>query len=1062
MAILTINDNPSISDTVVFTLKTPDANGCLLSTPYEVNSVVIYYVERDFTGKNVTSYEDKTYDTTKLQAAEVAEAIACSSPTLENITNAKILRSEAESNVSVNPFYFTEATPIQVVGNAHYPAWLSTDLDNAFLELVDTCEFTYTWNPEGGVREGDYFICWTWTPLIAGGTLSDSVKFSLAGNTLITTSIPTHYTDPAKYTTLMDRYTPEMFKMMLCDSDLTPEVIQNFGLSVASGFKTLEDLTNQIVDLQDANSVAEPLLPYLSNLFGLKLKTNDPTRWRGQIKRAIPLSKMKGTRKGLSEAFEHANIKMLKLSQLWQIISSYTWQESFVTDGVNLEFVLEKVALPIDFENFELWIRPQDESDWIQLTSDYVEFITDSGSTTMTWIGSTLSVDPIDLIAGDEIRVLYLYNSISPSNQAIESYIRMLPLMDQREERNQSYPPKNWNVRVIAPDDPLFNLVIPDRNPFCDPLIYGKVRTEFPYSENIYNMEEYNGSIRNSKNPCDIDKSFIDPCTACISSSYNVDLEIDDLTSDRILEAQEVLTENTPFHAVLHTLNFIGGINEFVESPVECIEALISISGNEFVIAGDAQMYFNRIMKLVETEGILRSELATSFIALPTTTGTTYNNEIVMFCPTIFMDGLGIADDGSAVMDIKSPSILSGNYFVNNPQGNTITLLSGSVEPIVDNNTFFASDGTLNTSAFTFDINNPVPAVNGTLCNIVQDNLFTLSDTENFGELGVQTTVDVNAGHAVSAWSVLIPAYSMTPFVIYDILPDGSLVLTNNGSLPSSTTDNISYTLKNGAFSVFSSSNGTLNVILRGTVTALSAGALPISSVLTSNTNYYQNVSGVEYLVTGFVDSTTDQYYLENYNAGDMSGVTVDMRQKVIKGLIGYLSHRGLMLQMSGNLELSLGIQNGVNSYVVAADGVENDGFKENFVIIINGYSYWITEIDGLHPSGKTTITLSGPDFYWKTLGAGGTSVNVTIYQYLKQGATIMGQQFDLPPHTFHTLDRSGRQVITGDLPDNDVIVSLNTSDVPTGSVLEDSVYQQEGISFHIEYADGSSEVGEI
>lgn len=1059
----TILDNPTISDTIVFSFKTTDAAGCT-ATPYKVDKLVIYYVERNFVSGNLNTYQEKTYDLDKLRDAEEAEALACNSPTEDNINEAKRLRAEAESNVSVNPFHFNEAKPVHVVGNEGYPAWLSTDLDNAFIELGDAGEFTYTWQPQG-MREGDYFLCWTWTPLIAGDSYSAHQKFYLVGDTQVTTSIPTHYTDPEKYPTLLERYTPEMFKMYISDSDRTPDVLDKFNKAVGLGFNALEDLAAQLVDLQDANSVHEAMIPHLSNLFGLKLKTNDPTKWRGQIKRAIQLYKMKGTKKGLAEAMEHAGIKMLKLTQLWQLISSYTWQESFVYSGES-DFVLEKVALPVDFDNFELWIRPADEEDWVSLSSDYVDFITSEGVTTMTWVGNTLSVDPIDLIEGDEIRVLYLYQEIPDETaQTLENYVRSLPLMDQRDERDQEYPPKNWNVRVLAPDDPLFNILVPERHPFHEPLIYGKIRTEFPYSENIYNMEEYNGSIRNSKNPCDIGKEFVDPCSACIGSCYNIDLEIEELSDDRVHEARQVLKENAPFHAVLHTMNFIGGVNEFVGSPEEEVEALVTVSGEDFVVAGEAQMYFNRIMKLVQTQGILRSDLASSFVALATTSGTAYNNVITMFCPTIQMDDLGIALDGSAVLSIKAPSPLAGEYTVNNPQGNTIVLTSGSVEPIDDCNAFFASDGTLNTCAFTFDLYNPIQSMNSTLCDVYQDNVFTLTDASdaetrlNYGELGVQTTKDVEAGTADAAWTVLISAYDPTAYVINDILPDGTLVLEDTGTLPSSSAVDVEYVLYNDVTPVASSTVGVLTVRNRGRVQVLSAGLTPIDNILNGEENFYQDISGTEYLVIGFVEGTDDEYYIDGYDGGDAAGVSIDMRQKIIKELIGYLSHRGLMLEMPGNLESDLGIQNGANSLVVVDDGVENDGFKENFIIDIDGDSYWISEIDGGNPPGSTTITLSGPDHYWTTYAQGGTSVNVTIYQYLKQGATIMGQQYDLPEHTFRTLDRSGRPVITGTTQDQEVVMSLST---PEGNTFNDSVFHDEGISFQIQYEDGTNEEGQI
>lgn len=1051
MAILTINDNPSISDTIVFTLNTPDAQGCFTSNPYKVNRLVIYYVERDFTSGNLNEYQNKTYDLTKLKAAEVAEATACATPNDANIAEAKRLRAIAESNVTVSPFFFNEASPVHIVGNDRFPAWLSTDLANTFVDLVDGtfAQYTYTWQPQG-MREGDYFICWTWTPLIAGDSLSAHMRFTLKGDTQTTTSIPSHFTNPDKYTTLLERYTPDMFKMVISENDRTPDVLDKFNKSVALGFNALEDLGNQIVDLQDANSIHEALIPYLSNLFDLKLKTDDPTRWRGQIKRAIPLYKMKGTKKGLTEALEHAAITMMGLTQLWEVTSSYTWQQVIKFDGLSDSFELEKAALPIDYDNFELWLRPAGNLTWLPLSSDYVEFLTSDGITYFTWAGSGLSIEPIDLVEGDEIRVLYKYAEIpDPTTQAIENYVRSLPLMDQRDERDQVYPLKNWNVRVIPENDSMFDLVIPTRHPYHEFLVYGKVRTEFPYSENIYNMEEYNGSIRNSKNPCDIDRTFVDPCTACISSSYNIDLEIENLSDDRILEAKEVLREFTPFHAVLHTFNFIGGINEFVESPLEEVEALISMEGGEFVLAGEGQQYFNRIMRLVETRGIRRDELANRTTVVASTTGTAYNDEVVLFCPDLQLDRIGMALDGSATLTAFAPSVVAGSYVVDNPRGNA-TSISGIV-----NSTFI-------NQAFTFDIDNLV--LDGTLCNIAQDNIFVLSDaTQNFGLLGAESTFDVTQGTALSAWKVLIPTYSAIPYVINDIRPDGSLVLTNDGTLPSNNASNVGYSLIRNVTTVVTSVVGQFDVTKRGRVTALSGTVLPISNAIRLD-NTFQKINLEEFPIIGFVDGTTDQYYVEKYqdnmgnNRGDINNTNLRVNQKVAEKQVGYIHYRGLKLEMTGNLESSLGIQNGVNSLVVVDEGIENNDFRENFIVTIGSDSYFMEQIDGNNPPGNTTITLAGDPYWWETLSMGGTSVNVTIYKYTKNGATVDGQQFDLPPHTFRTLDRAGRSVI--DRVDQDGTVTGLS--LPDGNQINEFVQQTEGITFSIEYDDGTTEQGAI
>lgn len=1051
MALLKPTENPTIADTILFELPTPDANGCFLANPYKVDSVVIYYVERDFTSGNFREYKQKTYQADKLKAAEEAEALACTNPTTENIDRAKRLRAEAESDSASSPFFFNEARPVRVIGTPLFPAWLSTDTENALIEKIDTDEdgntvygqFKYEWEPDG-MREGDYFICWTWTPLPAGDSLSSHLTFSIGGSPQLTTSIPTHYTVPEKYETLLERYTPEMFKLVMCDDDRSPDVLDKFNKSIADGFTVLENLANQIVDLQDSNSTHELLLPYLSNLFDLKLKTGDPTLWRRQIKRAVPLFKMKGTKKALEEALDQAGIRLNKITRLWQIISSYTWQEAFTYTGETEEFELTKVAHPVDPDNFELWLRPAGEDEYIPLSSDYVSFDTSEGVTTMSWVGHTLSVDPIDLVDGDILRVLYQYAEIpGPTEQTIENYIRSLPLADQRDERKQDYPLKNWNVRVIAEDDPLFDVVIPNRHPYTEPLIFGKVRTEFPYSENVYNMEEYNGSIRNSKEPCDIDKDFLDPCTACLSSKYNIDLEIDDLSNDRLLEAQDVLREFVPFHAVLHTLNFVGGVNEFVQSPVEDIEILVMYQGEDFVIAGEGQMWFNRAMKRgTTTAAVYRNALAQSEVAVATTTGTAYNDEITIFCPDIRFDRIGMATDGTAILEILAPSANAGTTTLSSPQGN-IAVVASATEP-------------LNTSSFTFRVSNPV--LDGTLCNVHQDNYFTFSDSEaNFGQLGVKSVWDVDNNAAAGAWKVLIPAYSATAYTILNVLPDGSLVLEDQGdTLPSTNAVDVTYTLRdNNDQDILDSDSGKLVVRKRGRTEVLDSNVEDVRE--STKVGFYQEISGSQYQITGYVDGQTDEFYIDGYDGGDVAGVNLVVYQRIADNEIGYLSHRGLKLRAAGNLESSLSIPNGRNSLIPEDDIPENDRFKENFLVVIDDNYYFMSEVDGDNPSGFTTLTLSGPDLYWKTFGAGGTSVDFTIYRYVKQSATIPGQQFDFPEHDFRNLDRQGREIITSETE-----TAATMSALSAGDAVSETVSQTEAVTFTIEYADGSSEEGEL
>ena len=1049
MAVVAYTDNPSITDTVLFTLLTPDSNGCFTSDPYKVDNLTIYYVERNFGSGNLKQYDQATYQEDKLQAAIEAETIACENPTDDNIASAKRLRDEANSTSTINPFYYNEATPVQVVGTNSYPAWLSTDESNAFITHVTEDsegnpvygQFTYEWNPTGN-REGDYFICWTWTPLPAGDSISQNAKFSLVGNTVVTTSIPTHFTQPEKYSTLLTAYIPDMFKMRLSDDDLTPDVLDKFNQALALGFTDVEDLANQLVDLLDANSTHELFLPLLSNFFGIKLKSGDPTLWRRQIKNAIKLYKKKGTKKGLIEALDQAGIKMVKLTKLWQVVSPYTWQESFVFEGNN-DFVLEKLALPLDTDNFGLWLRTTDSDEYLELNSDYVYFSETDGVTTMTWVGDSLSINPIDLSEGDILLVLYKYKDIPGSpEQTIENYTRSLPLADQRDEREQSYPLKNWNVRLIEEDDPFFDLVIPNRHPYVDPLVFGKIRTEFAYSENAYNKDEYDGSLRDSKNPCDIDKYFLDPCTACQSSKFNIDLEIENLSNDRILEAQDVITEFVPFHAVLHTMNFTGGVNEFIQSPIENIEMLVQVSGEEFVISGEGQSWFNRAMKRgTTTQAILRNQVATGSLAL-SSTGTAYNQNIIIFSPDIKFDNIGMKTDGTAILNIMSPSPNAGSYTLSEPSGNS-ALMSSATEP-------------LNTSSFTFRVSNLLS--NGTLCNVTQDNLFTFQDSsQNFGILGVKSTWDVDYDDASGAWSVYIPAYSATPFVVENILSDGSLILTNNGSLPSSNTNNIIYTLRDeNGNDIVASTIGELNVRLRGRITSLDTDVQDVRNLFKPMVQYVQLI-GVQYQIIGF-NGTVDEFYIDGWAGGDMAGTNLEVYHRLVDNQIGYLGHRGLKLLVSGvNLETDLEIQNGVNG--LDPDSMTDvDRFKENFLIVIGSDYYFISDIDGNSPAGSTTITLAGPDNYWTTYGGGGTSVSFSIYRYVRNSLTIPGQQFDLPEHTFPTMDRGGREVITR-TDEEGTTVSIQSTN---NDAVVENISQQESVSFTIQWADGSVEQGEL
>lgn len=1073
MASKTISENPKVTDTVIFELETPDADGCFFDHPYQVRNVTIYYIERSFVSTNFGDVESRIEPADLASDLADAKEAACDDPTAANLAEVMRLQEEVDFQATKETSFYNEAIPVAVIGDENFPAWLNPDNvptadqpqveeDNR-LTVIEEDEYDNTqyghfqleWEPVGQ-REGTYVICWSWYPLIVGDPLRAHQIFTLSGNTATTTSIPTHFTQEGKYEILLDRYLPEMFKTILCEGDLTRKVLGEFNNSVAAGFTFVEDLANQTIDLIDANAVQESFLPLLGNLFNLKLKSGDPTLWRRQIKTAIPLFKKKGTLSGLQDALGAAGMKLNSLTRMWQVISDYTHQELFdVESDDQTTFTLSEVAVtPIDPNNFELRYRGVEDSEWTDLTSDYVDISTSDGTSTMTWVGDSLSMDPVILEEGDSIRVLYETTEVPASEQAVEDYIRSLPLSDQRDERDQEYPLNNWNVRLIEENDPLFDVVIPTRHPYVDPLVYGQIRTEIPYSENIYNMEEYNGSTRDSKDPCDIDKGFLDPCGKCQASKINVDIEIEELSNDRVSEAQEVIREYVPFHNLIHTITFSGGVNEFIQAHNDDIEVLIQYAPEDFTISGNAQTIFSRTM--TNTEQITRNALADGTAVITSASGTAYNNSVVIFAPDVRFDQLGI-NENTSILEVFSPSANAGTYEIGNVDGKHADITDGTV-----------SESPLNKSQFTFRLSQDMLGeVSG--ADIYQDDLFEWSDENvDYAALGVKSDWDVDndADYTGGPWKIEITSSGSGTYTIHNVLPDGSLLLNDpSETLPKTDMGTGIYSLLDDDDEVIATSTtGVLDVTRRGRID-FSGAAITYDDVrnLIKRDWYFVLSSsgaptGTQWRVTGFTDgdgsslSSKSQFYIADYTSGDNLSVDSLILNRIVDNEVGNFGYKGIMLEGASNHETGLPILNGANA-VSEDDQIESDEFKENYLVLIDNTYYSIAEIDG------SSITLAGQHSDWTTLSSGGTSVTYDIWQFTKNGADIPERSYPpMPGQNFTLLDRRGNEVIevsteTG-TPMMFRAAALNSA--KQNEVIE-RTEQNEGITFSIEWADGSA-----
>lgn len=1044
MALKKINENPKISDTILLEIATPNAAGCFDENPYKVDSVIIYHVERDFLGINYGEYVKSVSPDSLQNELDKLKKEICESPSLELAQKIVALETEIDSASQKSTIYYKEKRPVHVVGNESFPAWLSSDIDNAFLKLQETDidgntqygRFTYEWNPAGSAREGDYFVCWTWTPLPAGEKLSAHLHFSIEGDGLAVSTVPSHSTPEGKYETLLERYLPEMYKYTLGEKDITPRTTELFNLAVAKGFTFIEDMANQIIDLFDANALHESLLKYLANTFAVKLRSSDPTLWRRQIKEAIPLFKMKGTLEGLKKAFAQAGMVFNSYTQYWQIVSPYTWVQVFtVEDRIIFDLEKDNIVLPLDLENFSLQLKRANNTTYENISSDNVAFETgDDGIVRMTWVSEQLSSGSIDLFQGDKIKIMYQYKEIaSEPQQTLENYIRSLPLMDQRDENDQEYPPKNWNVRLIAEDDPLFPVLIPVKHPFADPLQFGWVRTEFAYSENIYNAEEYNGSTRPSFDPCKIDKNFIDPCGSCLSSSYSVDIGVEELSNDRMLEAQDILREFMPFHSQILSLNFTGEVNEFVQSPVEQIESLITIDYSQYILSGNSNPFFYRNMEGgLSNWTVTRDDLTNQATVSSGHIGVAYNEQIAFLAPDYNLKSLGVNVENH-ILEILAPSVNTGTYTIDQIQGSMARVSSNVIEP-------------LDKSAFTFRLSNI--QYGNSYTSITQDNLILVSDAAvDFATLGVKTLWDTTytPDYGGGAWKLLIPAYSSEPYIIKNIV-DGSLILQGDSNLPTSNIGNVSYSLLNDLDeTVQTSTTGYLNITLRGYVNLNDTAILNLEDFI--KTGDYLIYDGQEYLIS---ESEGLNFWIDEYQEGDAVGVNAQIRRRLVENGTGYFGYKGLRLTTTADHEAEFEIVNGKNKPSSEDDVIDDNKFFQNFMFQIGDEYYKIASIDG------SEVILNGREQDWTTLTAGGSAVEYSIVQFEKKQVNVGFIVFD-------HLDRSGYDPVVreiySNIDNNTAIVALSK---PKSSGVQENVSQEEGVSIKIEMKSGETLEGDL
>jgi phage tail P2-like protein len=566
-------DSPTTNDTIIFDLNTENDDGMFVD-PFSVEKVVIFYLEKN-TNVNNKKIEKKFYNPDLQKNYEEQKTIVSNFPTLENIKILKDLKTKLEITASTSQLYYKEA---QFAMSTPSPLWTIDGKVRNIVNFIDPNKnnipgrFFFAWLPQDNMREGTYIIRWEWKLEEKGKIKSAEKIFTIVADSKELKHSNLSLPPRDKYDFLLTKYIPAMYFVKTKPNDLTPYVIEKLNKSVSQGFLEIEDMAIKLFTLLDPDCIKTNFLPLLANTFGLTLRSDDTDAWRNQIRGVLGLYKKKGTINGLKQALDKAGITFLKLTNLWQVISNCNWTDGFLIDkDVNLDTQIIGYLTKKPINN-DLTVEIRSNGKYVTLPKDIIslqEVQAPETKTAVIWEGGNTSPQ-ISLIKDDVIRIKYQYSNISDSN--IEKYIDTLSLADQRDETKIKYPFKNWNIKLIEEDDPLFDLLITERNPFYNPIIFGKIRTTFLYSEKVFNMDTYNGSLYNSNNPCDINKDFIDACHGGRSSKFNIYLEFDNVSDEKIKEAKEIIIDYSPFHAILHNIIISSKTTDYVLPPIESIK----------------------------------------------------------------------------------------------------------------------------------------------------------------------------------------------------------------------------------------------------------------------------------------------------------------------------------------------------------------------------------------------------------------------------------------------------------------------------------------------------------
>jgi hypothetical protein len=490
-------------------------------------------------------------------------------------------------------------------------------------------------------------------------------------------------------------------------------------------------------------------------------------------------------------------------------------------------------------------------------------------------------------------------------------------------------------------------------------------------------MDEYNGSLRDSTNPCDIDKNFVEPCRGTISSYFDLDIEIKNISNFRILECIDIVNEFTSFHSIMSHMNFQSNLEDFFMPPEETIEISLRFAGTEYMISGSAQTDFFRAMN----DSVLRNKLANE-LAYTSGTTTFYNKYIYLFSAETNFTSLGISENKSKTfLEILAPSAVpAGVYQVSDPQNSLLRIESTSFpEPI-------------NTSNFGYRLSNISLADTG--WTVSQSNQYVIEDpTQNFSLFDIKSNWDVSNGYVSSPWKI---KFNLTGNIFnIDNIENGKIYIQYAANIPTSQSINVSYSILDSLNNiVFNSLKGVYTIDLIGLVTVNPAlGITDISQYLGNNSYFWNDANSTQYKFLDLYPTIKTSFYIKGWNGGT-SIISGKLLNRILDNKTGNLTYYGMKVKKQGSFPTFDNPSTAI---------IDNQNFKENYLLFANGTTYFFSS-DTVDSDGCYEIGGSLSDF--KTFAASGTNLTYEIKRYTKNNYNFSGTEL-------YDISRSGQEIVT-------------------------------------------------